>query len=102
MIPYRKLAIIEAEPGLVCFKTFISKNQRALYRLEILRKGDARVWNLYKYPFPSLGLNGTPSLITANAAKQDLLDVLPDKWTIPEFFAAMVFFQIGKKAAQNS
>lgn len=102
MIPYRKLAIIEAKPGLVSFKVFVTREQCALYRLEILRDGEKRIWRIYKYPFASLGLNQSAPLIKDNASKKDLLEILPEGWTVPEFFCAMAMFQQGKELGQNS
>lgn len=97
MTPYRKLAIIEAKPGLFSFKVFVSREQCALYRLEILRDGEKRIWRIYKYPFVSLGLNQPAHLIKDNASKNDLLKVLPKGWTVPEFFTAAVFYRFGKE-----
>lgn len=100
MTSYRQLAIVESKPGVIDFKVF--NPQPTLYRLDISRDGDKNVWHLSKYPFESLGLNGLPSTLVTNAGIEDLLDVLPKGWTVPEFFTAAVFFQAGKETRQNS
>lgn len=46
MTPYRQLAILEANSGVIDFKVF--NPQPVLYRLGISRDGDKNVWHLSK------------------------------------------------------